>query len=177
MRKTALTLAGPLCDQRSRIADKQAAKGALSLNFGLGWSKSHSFFTGQTPVLRYNRQLMHAISHDRIPIADVVCAGDHARGGAQRLCRYRQGSRSEVHTRPARHRSESGLTPSTTLTRDPLLPATSSAAWQKSLMESEADEGRRTLSGCFHLRFRYCSRKNDRKLGAPLYSLRRRNGR
>jgi glutathione-independent formaldehyde dehydrogenase len=46
----------------------------LSLNFGLGWSKSHSFFTGQTPVLRYNRQLMQAILHDRIPIADVVNA-------------------------------------------------------------------------------------------------------
>ena len=54
--------------------DKQAAKGALSLNFGLGWSKSHSFFTGQTPVLRYNRQLLQAILHDRIPIADVVNA-------------------------------------------------------------------------------------------------------
>jgi glutathione-independent formaldehyde dehydrogenase len=54
--------------------DKQAAKGALSLNFGLGWSKSHSFFTGQTPVLRYNRQLMQAILHDRIPIADAVNA-------------------------------------------------------------------------------------------------------
>jgi glutathione-independent formaldehyde dehydrogenase len=55
--------------------DKQAAKGALSLNFGLGWSKSHSFFTGaQTPVLRYNRQLMQAIFHDRIPIADIVNA-------------------------------------------------------------------------------------------------------
>ena len=54
--------------------DKQAAKGALSLNFGLGWSKSHSFFTGQTPVLRYNRQLMQAILHDRIPIADIVNA-------------------------------------------------------------------------------------------------------
>ena len=54
--------------------DKQAAKGALSLNFGLGWSKSHSFHTGQTPVLRYNRQLLQAILHDRIPIADVVNA-------------------------------------------------------------------------------------------------------
>jgi len=54
--------------------DKQAAKGSLSLNFGLGWSESHSFYTGQTPVLRYNRQLMQAILHDRIPIADVVNA-------------------------------------------------------------------------------------------------------
>jgi glutathione-independent formaldehyde dehydrogenase len=54
--------------------DKQSAKGALSLNFGLGWSKSQSFHTGQTPCLRYNRQLMQAILHDRIPIADVVNA-------------------------------------------------------------------------------------------------------
>ena len=54
--------------------DKQAAKGALSLRFGLGWSKSHSFHTGQTPVLRYNRQLMQAIWHDRLPIAKVVNA-------------------------------------------------------------------------------------------------------
>jgi glutathione-independent formaldehyde dehydrogenase len=54
--------------------DEQSAKGALSLNFGLGWSKSHSFLTGQTPVLRYNRQLMQAILHDRIPIAEIVNA-------------------------------------------------------------------------------------------------------
>jgi glutathione-independent formaldehyde dehydrogenase len=54
--------------------DKQAAKGALSLRFGLGWSKSHSFHTGQTPTLRYNRQLMQAIWHDRLPIADIVNA-------------------------------------------------------------------------------------------------------
>ena len=54
--------------------DKQAAKGALSLRFGLGWSKSHSFHTGQTPTLRYNHQLMQAIWHDRLPIADIVNA-------------------------------------------------------------------------------------------------------
>ena len=29
---------------------------------------------GQTPVLRYNRQLMQAILHDRLPIADIVNA-------------------------------------------------------------------------------------------------------
>jgi glutathione-independent formaldehyde dehydrogenase len=54
--------------------DKQAAKGSLSLRFGLGWSKSHSFHTGQTPVLRYNRRLMQAIWHDRLPIAEIVNA-------------------------------------------------------------------------------------------------------
>jgi glutathione-independent formaldehyde dehydrogenase len=56
-------------------ANEQAAKtGNLSLRFGLGWAKSHSFHTGQTPVLRYNRQLMQAILHDRLNIAEVVNA-------------------------------------------------------------------------------------------------------
>ena len=54
--------------------DKAAQKGNLSLGFGLGWAKSHRFFTGQTPVLKYNRQLMQAILHDRLPIAKVVNA-------------------------------------------------------------------------------------------------------
>lgn len=39
---------------------------------GLGWAKSHSFQTGQTPVLKYNRQLMQAILHDKIHIAKAV---------------------------------------------------------------------------------------------------------
>ena len=54
--------------------DKQSAQGSLSLNFGLGWSRSQSLHTGQTPTLRYNRQLMQAILHDRLPIADIVNA-------------------------------------------------------------------------------------------------------
>ena len=54
--------------------DKAAQKGSLSLGFGLGWAKSHRFFTGQTPVLKYNRQLMQAILHDRLPIAKIVNA-------------------------------------------------------------------------------------------------------
>jgi glutathione-independent formaldehyde dehydrogenase len=44
------------------------------MRFGLGWAKSHRFYTGQTPVLRYNRQLMQAILHDRLPIAKIVNA-------------------------------------------------------------------------------------------------------
>ena len=48
--------------------------GNLVLRFGLGWAKSQSFHTGQTPVLKYNRQLMQAILHDRLPIADIVNA-------------------------------------------------------------------------------------------------------
>ncbi len=54
--------------------DKSAQEGALSLKFGLGWSKAQSFHTGQTPVVRYNRQLMNAILHDRLPIAKIVNA-------------------------------------------------------------------------------------------------------
>ncbi len=54
--------------------DDAAKHGNLSLRFGLGWAKAQSFHTGQTPVLRYNRQLMMAILHDRLPIADIVNA-------------------------------------------------------------------------------------------------------
>jgi glutathione-independent formaldehyde dehydrogenase len=54
--------------------DTAARKGNLSLRFGLGWAKSHSFFTGQTPVMKYNRALMMAVLHDRIHIAKAVNA-------------------------------------------------------------------------------------------------------
>ena len=46
--------------------------GSLSVRLGLGWAKSHSFFTGQTPVMKYNRQLMQAILWGRINIAEIV---------------------------------------------------------------------------------------------------------
>jgi glutathione-independent formaldehyde dehydrogenase len=52
--------------------DAAAKMGSLSIRFGLGWAKSHSFHTGQTPVMKYNRQLMQAIMWDRINIAEVV---------------------------------------------------------------------------------------------------------
>jgi glutathione-independent formaldehyde dehydrogenase len=52
--------------------DHAAKTGSLSIRLGLGWAKSHSFQTGQTPVLRYNRQLMQAILHDKIQIAKAV---------------------------------------------------------------------------------------------------------
>jgi glutathione-independent formaldehyde dehydrogenase len=56
-------------------AHDQAAKtGSLSLRLGLAWSKSNSLHTGQTPVLRYNRQLMMALLADRLPIAKIVNA-------------------------------------------------------------------------------------------------------
>jgi len=46
--------------------DASAKIGALSIRIGLGWAKSCSFHTGQCPVLRYNRQLMQAILHDKV---------------------------------------------------------------------------------------------------------------
>jgi len=52
--------------------DSAARKGSLSIRLGLGWAKSHSFHTGQTPVMKYNRQLMQAILWDRIKISDIV---------------------------------------------------------------------------------------------------------
>ena len=52
--------------------DEAARRGSLSVRLGLGWAKSHSFHTGQTPVMKYNRQLMQAILWDRINIAEIV---------------------------------------------------------------------------------------------------------
>jgi glutathione-independent formaldehyde dehydrogenase len=54
--------------------DEAAKVGSLSLRLGLGWAKSLSFTTGQCPVMRYNRQLMQAILHDRVQIAKAVNA-------------------------------------------------------------------------------------------------------
>jgi glutathione-independent formaldehyde dehydrogenase len=54
--------------------DQAAQKGSLSIRLGLGWAKSHRFYTGQTPVLKYNRSLMQAILYDRLPIAKIVNA-------------------------------------------------------------------------------------------------------
>jgi glutathione-independent formaldehyde dehydrogenase len=46
--------------------DANAKHGVLGIRIGLGWAKSHSFGTGQCPVLRYNRQLMMAIQRERL---------------------------------------------------------------------------------------------------------------
>jgi glutathione-independent formaldehyde dehydrogenase len=55
-------------------SDEAAKQGNLRMRFGLGWAKSLRFATGQTPVLRYNRNLMQAILHGRVPIAKIVNA-------------------------------------------------------------------------------------------------------
>jgi len=54
--------------------DENAKVGRLSLRIGTGWAKSLSFATGQCPVMRYNRQLMMAILHDRVQIGKAVNA-------------------------------------------------------------------------------------------------------
>src|ERR687891_2812748 len=54
--------------------DEAAKVGSLSIRIGLGWAKSHSFTTGQCPVMRYHRGLMQMILHERAHIADAVNA-------------------------------------------------------------------------------------------------------
>jgi glutathione-independent formaldehyde dehydrogenase len=52
--------------------DAAAKVGSLSIRIGLGWAKSHSFVTGQCPVMRYHRKLMNAILYDKIKIAKAT---------------------------------------------------------------------------------------------------------
>ena len=54
--------------------DDAAKVGSLSIRIGLGWAKSHSFTTGQCPVMKYHRGLMQMILHDRAQIAKAVNA-------------------------------------------------------------------------------------------------------
>jgi glutathione-independent formaldehyde dehydrogenase len=54
--------------------DEAAKVGSLSIRIGLGWAKSHSFATGQTPVMRYHYDLMQMILSDRAHIAKAVNA-------------------------------------------------------------------------------------------------------
>jgi glutathione-independent formaldehyde dehydrogenase len=54
--------------------DKAAQEGSLSMRFGLGFAKSHTFVTGQCPVMKYHRGLMQAILHDKVSIAKNVNA-------------------------------------------------------------------------------------------------------
>jgi glutathione-independent formaldehyde dehydrogenase len=54
--------------------DDAAKEGSLSIRIGLGWAMSHSFTTGQCPVMRYHRGLMQMILNDKAHIADAVNA-------------------------------------------------------------------------------------------------------
>jgi glutathione-independent formaldehyde dehydrogenase len=55
-------------------SDDAAKEGSLSIRIGLGWAKSHSFATGQCPVMKYHHGLMQAILNDRAHIAKAVNA-------------------------------------------------------------------------------------------------------
>jgi len=54
--------------------DEAAKEGSLQVRIGLGWAKSHSFTTGQCPVMRYHHGLMQMILADKARIATAVNA-------------------------------------------------------------------------------------------------------
>jgi glutathione-independent formaldehyde dehydrogenase len=54
--------------------DEDAKIGTLKVRLGLGWAKAHTFVTGQTPVMKYHRELMTAILSGRAQIAKAVNA-------------------------------------------------------------------------------------------------------
>ncbi|MGA3674252.1 formaldehyde dehydrogenase, glutathione-independent [Lysinibacillus agricola] len=54
--------------------DEDAKIGTLKIRLGLGWAKAHTFVTGQTPVMKYHRDLMAAILSGRAQIAKAVNA-------------------------------------------------------------------------------------------------------
>lgn len=55
-------------------SDADAKEGTLKIRFGLGFAKAHTFVTGQTPVMRYHRDLMKAILSEKAQIAKAVNA-------------------------------------------------------------------------------------------------------
>lgn len=66
-------------------SDKDAQTGSLKVRFGQGWAKAHTFNTGQTPAMKYNRDLMKSILSGQAQIAKAVNATvislDEAPGG------------------------------------------------------------------------------------------------
>ncbi|WP_226529004.1 formaldehyde dehydrogenase, glutathione-independent [Metabacillus niabensis] len=54
--------------------DEDAQIGTLKVRLGLGWAKAHTFVTGQTPVMKYHRDLMAAILSGKAQIAKAVNA-------------------------------------------------------------------------------------------------------
>jgi glutathione-independent formaldehyde dehydrogenase len=53
---------------------EEAKHGQLGIRIGLGWAKSHTFHTGQCPVMKYHRELMMTILHDKVQIGKAVNA-------------------------------------------------------------------------------------------------------
>ena len=62
---------GTVVDWRGTIIREGAELGKAK-RIEVDWAKSHSFATGQCPVMRYHRQLMQAILYDKIQIAKAV---------------------------------------------------------------------------------------------------------
>ena len=54
--------------------DPDTQEGTLKIRFGLVRSKSPAFFSGQCPVMQYNRELMMSILYDKAHIAEAVNA-------------------------------------------------------------------------------------------------------
>jgi hypothetical protein len=83
--------------------DDAAKAGNLSIRIGLGWAKSHVFSTGQCPVMRYNRQLMHAILYEKFHPAKAVnvtvISLDEAPQGYKISIRAQRRSSSSILTR------------------------------------------------------------------------------
>ena len=69
-----LGIPGLYVTEDPRGVDEAAKVGALSIRIGLGWAKSHSFATGQCPVMSYHYQLMQMILNDKAHIAKAVNA-------------------------------------------------------------------------------------------------------
>lgn len=55
-------------------SDEDAKNGTLKVRLGLGWAKAHTFVTGQTPVMKYHRDLMMSILSGKAQIAKAVNA-------------------------------------------------------------------------------------------------------
>ena len=50
----------------------EAKVGRIPFEFGRAWDKGLSIYTGQAPVMKYNRQLMTAILFDRVKLSRVL---------------------------------------------------------------------------------------------------------
>ena len=70
----ALGIPGLYVTEDPGAVDEPSKVGSLSIQIGLGWSKSLVFTTGQCPVMKYHRDLMMAILHDKVQIAKAVNA-------------------------------------------------------------------------------------------------------
>src|SRR3989454_928518 len=67
----AVVIVGDLIPER---LEQARSFGWESIRIGLGWAKSHTFTTGQCPVMRYHHGLMQMILHDKAQIAKAVNA-------------------------------------------------------------------------------------------------------